>query len=132
MKLDKQKNKESGFKIPDNYFEEFRLNIPDLIKKKKTISKTNHKTLVYAVAASIVLLMVSTITFLPELTRSNIQSDNYELSDAEYYEINMEDLYYAFNDDTESINTSSDLDNETINYMADDMDLEEIIVLSEK
>ena len=93
MKLEKQKNIESGFKIPEHYFEDFRSNIPNLIKENKSVGKTNHRTLVYAIAASIVLLMVSAITFLPELNKENNKSSNYQLSDAEYYDINMDDLY---------------------------------------
>ncbi len=132
MQLEKQKNTESGFKIPENYFEDFRSNIPNLINEKPSLGKPNHRTLFYAIAASIVLLMVSAITFLPELNKENNKSSNYQLSDAEYYDINMDDLYYAYNDEKESISLNTEVDNETIDYLADEMDLDEIIVLSEK
>ena len=132
MKLEKQKNTKSGFKIPENYFEDFRSNISDLIIENKSERKTNHRTLIYAIAASIVLLMVSAITFLPEFNKGNNNSSNYQLSDTEYYDINMDDLYYAYNDDKQIVSSNTEVDNETVDYLTEEMDLDEIIVLSEK
>ena len=80
------------------------------------------------------LLMVSVFVFLPSnKTIANKQAVNIELSDIDYYDINMNDLYYAYNDENiefESENFEAE-DIETINYIADELSIDEIILLSE-
>ena len=129
------KNK-NGFRVPEGYFEKSKIEIQELIKQDKSIpvNKRNSFSLFYAVAASIVLLMVSVFVFLPSNeTLNSKHTVNIELSDIDYYDINMNDLYYAYNDENIAVEPESiePKDIETINYIADELSIEDIILLSE-
>lgn len=127
-----EQEKQNGFKIPENYFEDFRRNIPELIKKEEQKRKSNQLTIFYAAAASLVLLMVSTFVFTSNNNElKNSTNSNYLLSDTEYYDLNINDIYFAYNDDTE-INTDFNYsDDEIIDIISDEIDLDEFIFLSE-
>ena len=126
------KKTKNAFKIPENYFEDFKQRIPEIINenKKEIKPRSNRLSIYYAVAASIILLIVSAITFLPILNEQKNSSIQYELSDAEYYDIEMDDLYFAYNDEIVPEENSEAEDEDMINYLADDMDLDEILLLS--
>jgi len=129
------KNK-GGFKVPEGYFEQFENKIPELIKEQSKNNPKKTKTIAYfyIAAASISLLILSTFVFLPtEQSNTNKGSINIELSDIDYYDINMDDIYYAYNDEniefeTEELNSE---DYETINYIADELSFEDLVLLSE-
>jgi len=127
-----RKKTNNSFKIPDNYFEDFKQRIPQIISdnKKEIKPRSNKLSIYYAVAASIILLIVSAITFLPILNEQKNSPIQYELSDAEYYDIEMDDLYFAYNDEIIPKEISTVEDEDMVNYLADEMDLDEILLLS--
>lgn len=126
--------KNTGFKVPDQYFETFQDRMSELIhepEKKTTTLRSN--SIYYAIAASIVLLIVSGITFLPinKTSPNNMQTLAYALNDADFYNFEMDDLYYAYNDDV-LLEEEMDLyEEELTEYIAEEMELEELITLSE-
>ncbi len=127
-----RKKTNNSFKIPDNYFEDFKQRIPKIISdnKKEIKPRSNKLSIYYAVAASIILLIVSAITFLPILNEQKNSPIQYELSDAEYYDIEMDDLYFAYNEEVIPEEVSAVEDEDMVNYLADEMDLDEILLLS--
>jgi len=76
--------------------------------------------------------MLSTFVFLP--SNNNVKHIEIQLSDIEYYDINMNDFYYAYND--ENLNfTENELDledTETVNFLADELSVEDLILLNEE
>lgn len=126
--------KNTGFKVPDQYFETFQDRMSELIhepENKTTTLRSN--SIYYAIAASIVLLIVSGITFLPinKTSPNNMQTLAYALNDADFYNFEMDDLYYAYNDDL-LLEEEMDLyEEELTEYIAEEMELEELITLSE-
>ena len=127
-----RKKTNNSFKIPDNYFEDFKQRIPKIISdnKKEIKPRSNKLSIYYAVAASIILLIVSAITFSPILNEQKNSPIQYELSDAEYYDIEMDDLYFAYNEEVIPEEVSAVEDEDMVNYLADEMDLDEILLLS--
>jgi len=122
----------SGFKIPDNYFDDFRKNIPSIIEQREAVPKRNKKLFYFAAAASIILIAVSVFTFLPKQSQpKDMQLLALELSDVEYYDIDMDDLYYAYEENSEILN-ETEIDQENIiDYLESESDLNELIFLSE-
>ena len=125
-----KENNRNGFKIPDNYFEEFKQKIPELIKAEKSNKKPNRIGVYYAVAASIILLILSSLTFLPLNETENHNNPNYLLSDSEYYDLDMNDIYFAYNEEQEILEEINIPDDEYLNYIADEMELDELIILT--
>lgn len=126
--------KNTGFKVPDQYFETFQQRISKQIQepeKKKT--NIGSRSIYFAIAASVVLLIVSGITFLPV---NNDSTPNpyllaYDLNDADFYNFEMDDLYYAYND-AAILEEELDLyEEELTDYIAEEMELDELITLSE-
>ncbi len=126
----KNEIRKGGFKIPEDYFENLRNKIPDIIKNDSSHKKIN---IYYTVAASIILLITSIFIFLPQQNINNnsiILSQG--LSDVEYYDINIDDIYYAYEDNDKTSLELNNIDNETIiDYLEEDSDLNELILLSE-
>ena len=123
-----------GFKVPEGYFEEFRNKIPEIIKEDKVFvpKRNNSIKLFYYAAASIILLMLSTFVFYP--SSNNTKHIEIQLSDIEYYDINMNDIYYAYNDENLDF-TENELnleDTETVNFLADELSIEDLILLNEE
>ena len=132
--MTKEIKHKGGFKVPEGYFEDFKNKIPDLIKEDKTLvpQKNNSIKLVYYAAASIILLMLSTFVFSP--SNNNVKHIEIQLSDIEYYDINMNDIYYAYNDENLDF-TENELDledTETVNFLADELSVEDLILLNEE
>jgi len=130
--MTKEIKHKSGFTVPEGYFNDFRNKIPDLIKEDKNIKiqkKINYK-LFYFAAASIILLMLSTFVFYP--TTNNQKHIEIQLSDIEYYDININDIYYAYN--SENINYTDDQlnieDAETVDFLIDELSIEDLILLN--
>jgi len=121
----------NGFKIPENYFDEFRNNLPEIIEHNAKEKKQNSIRIYYSIAASIIFIVASIFTFLPSSTTEENKLLSQELSDVEYYDIDMNDLYYAYSTDLNEQN-SNDIDEENIiDYLSDESDLNELILLSE-
>ena len=131
--MTKEIDHKSGFKVPEGYFCDFKNRIPDLIKDEKSIKPHEKKSikLFYFAAASIILLMLSTFVFIP--TNSKQKHIEIQLSDIEYYDINMNDIYYAYNDENiEFLDDELNIeDTETINFLVDELSVEELILLNE-
>ena len=121
--------KNIGFKVPEGYFEEFQNTIPEIIAKEESVSKTKTLRMYYTIAASIVLIAISSLVLIPTNTPQN-KTVLYQLSDTDYYDLKMNDLYFAYNEDSQTEPISND-NEEIINYITDEMDLDEIIILSE-
>jgi len=125
-----KENNKNGFKVPEDYFKEFEQRIPEIIKKHNGIKKSKSFSIYYTIAASIILLAVSSIIFIPKFNINESNINPYELSDAEYFDLKVSDLYYAYNEEANADIVTNN-NEEVENYIADEMDLDEIIMLSE-
>ena len=126
--------KNTGYKVPDQYFETLQERMSELIQEPEKKTKTIRPiSIYYAIAASVVLLIVSALTFLPLNidSSSNTPSLAYDLNDADFYNFEMDDLYYAYND-AEFLEEELDLyEEELADYISEEMNLDELITLSE-
>ena len=132
------KHIKQGFKIPDNYFDEFRNKLPEIIKEHESIKQPSIRIspTLYLVAASIILLIVSVFTFIPQNNTIDTKTTvaHQVLPDAEYYDLDIDDLYYAYNEGNSGGLEEAEpaLDKEAlVDYLADASDLDELILLSE-
>ncbi len=123
---------EPGFKIPDNYFEDFSGRLTKQLPKKtsKIFSLyAKKKSWLYATAA--ILVVGLSISFYWQITHNqNIESDSIE-----YYLQNntviSDDDFATILDDTDfnNINITADIDNESIeNELIKDYNLEQTIL----
>jgi hypothetical protein len=125
----------SGFKVPENYFEEFRASLKLEADQQTSKKKFKLRPMHYSIAASVVLVIVSVFTFMPpkQSTNTNIEHGDILLSDLEYYDIDMHDLYYAYNDELiESSSQEPEIsDDVLIDYIADEIEIEDMILYEE-
>lgn len=133
------KNKDIGFKVPEGYFDDFNRRIQEKIDSGNNNKPVKQKSLIarypYAAAAVIVLLIASSYLLIPfqkEANSTQIPNTSLsEISDAEYFGINMNDLYYAYNDEIEGISLAEINEEELIDYLAEESDYNELILLTE-
>jgi hypothetical protein len=133
--INKNIDKTSGFKLPENYFEDFRKQLRIDIEKDTPKKKTFHLSPIhYTIAASILLVIVSTFTFLPfNQNQNSLESSDVLLSDIEYYDIDMNDIYYAYNDELILENETETEINEDvlIEYLTEEIDINDMILYEE-
>jgi len=84
--------KKDGFKIPDNYFEQLPDSIMQKIAKEKKKKKIFHLSIISSVAAAILIIFVSVYTMYPQ-QNTPIKLDDCQISDIEYFDIEMTDIY---------------------------------------
>ena len=112
--------KKDGFKIPDIYFEEFPETIMSKIRAEKKKKKTFQLSIISSIAASILIVLLSVYTMYNQ--KSSKPIDDCQLSEIEYFGIEMNDIYDICENTNTSTNNIEDeeiidfLDNDELNY----------------
>ena len=133
LNLQKETKIETGFKVPENYFEDFSSRVfPKLTEKKpKSISLfTKRKKWIYAVAAIFILGMLLPIyTYLknPYSDLNHSAVENYIVFNST---LTDSDLAYLLDEnDIEKLNISLNIDDKTIeNELSNNSDLEQYLL----
>ncbi|MFM9826289.1 hypothetical protein [Flavobacterium sp.] len=136
MKTFHLKNKpriDSGFKVPENYFEDFSSRVlPKLIEKepKVILLYTKRKKWIYAVAAIFILGMLLPMYTYLKNSYSDLNHTNVEDYIVYNSTITDSDLAYLLDkNDFEKLNTSLNIDDKTIeNELSKNSDLEQYLI----
>ncbi|MBN2667863.1 MAG: hypothetical protein JXR60_01430 [Bacteroidales bacterium] len=128
------KNK-NGFKIPEGYFDTLSNKVQDKILSEQNTSHSIFYRPSYWVAASIIAIVISGVGYFHffENSKSNYKNNNIVLSDLEYYDFNMDDLYYAYNENSITDESIEELDAKSLEeYIVDEVNINDILIFEEQ
>ncbi|GEM_PF-2314182 len=126
-------NQQNGFNTPENYFSDFRAQLNQKIQLQKAVP-TQQNTISrftfgqFSVAASILVLFVSSILLMDSPNNQMIiKKANIVLSDVDYYDIEINDLYYAFEEGVRNTANENETGEAIEDFLSQDPDFEEIL-----
>jgi len=122
FKLDNEPKIDSGFKVPDNYFEDFSVKLIQKLPKEEIVEKTKvisifrrKKTLIMAVAAVLVLALMIPIAYKTETKSKEVDAVTLENYLAEESNLNHYELIGEIEPESGSmISSTKELSSETI------------------
>jgi hypothetical protein len=122
FKLDNEPKIDSGFKTPDNYFENFSANLLQKLSEEPVVEETKvvsifrkRKNIIMAIAAVLVLALMIPIAYNANTRSKEIDTATLENYLAEETNLNQDELIGEFeSENTPIIASTKELESETI------------------